>query len=301
MKRGLDKIHSALRFTDAVLEIHDARIPFSGRHPDLKSILQLRPHLLILNKRDLADVDLNRQKQISQQLKSEGIDNVLFMNCSSEKNIPHIKKKLVPMMMEEIEKRPRYRKSLANEYNIMVIGVPNVGKSTLLNKLRESYTSLRKGARVGAKPGITTAVMNKMRVSHDPEMFVIDTPGILSPKIPNIHTGMRLALCGCIPSHLVGEEDIVDYLLFWLNTHQNFSYLDLYNMKQPTDDILEFLSYVAAHKRIKLKVTKRVYMTEQDQVAKFRLDLHGAADSVIRDFRLGLFGKVFFDDDLLKV
>ena len=300
MKKGLDKIHSALRFTDAVLEVHDARIPFSGRHPDLKNILQLRPHLLVLNKRDLADLDLNRQTLVKQQLNSEGIDNVLYMRLSSEKILPVIRKKLVPMMMEEIEKKPRYRKSLANEYNIMVIGVPNVGKSTLLNKLRESYTGLRKGAQTGQKPGITKAVMNKMRVSHDPEMFVIDTPGILNPKVKDVHTGMRLALCDCIPSHLVGVEDIADYLLFWLNTHENFSYLDLYNIKQPTDDILEFLSYVAAHKRITIKARSRVYMTDQDQVPKYRLDLHGAAESVIRDFRLGLFGKVLLDDDLLK-
>ena len=300
MKKGLDKIHSSLRFTDAVLEVHDARIPFSGRHPELKSILQLRPHLLVLNKKDRADLDLNRQALVTKQLKSEGIDNFLYMNCSSEKVLTYIKKKLVPMMLEEIEKRPRYRKMAANEYNIMVIGVPNVGKSTLLNKLRESYTGLGKGAQTGAKPGVTRAVMNKMRVSHDPQMFVIDTPGILNPKVKDVHTGMRLALCDCIPSNLIGEEDIVDYLLFWLNTHDNFSYLDLYNIKQPTDDIVEFLSYVAAHKRLAKKVMKRVYMTEADQAEKYRLDLHNAAQSVIKDFRLGHFGKVLLDDDLLK-
>lgn len=298
MKRGLDQIHSNLRYTDAVLEVHDARIPFSGRHPELKNILHLRPHLLILNKQDLADS--TREDEITKKLKQNGVDNVLYMNCSSDRVIKHVKKDLVPLLLEEIERKPRYRRGTANEFNIMVIGVPNVGKSTLLNKLRQAYTQKRKGARVGADPGVTRAVMNKVRVSFDPDMFVVDTPGILSPKIPDVHTGMRLVLCGCLPSHLVGEEDIVDYLLFWLNTHQNFSYMDMYNMNKPTDDIYEFLSCVAKHRRLAVRVGSHTYATQQDQETKYKLNLSAAAASVIKDFQYGLFGKVLLDDDKLN-
>ena len=297
MKRGLDGIHSSLRYTDAVLEVHDARIPFSGRHPELKTIIQLRPHVLILNKKDLADN--TRENDIIKKLKEDGFDNVLFMNCSSDKIIGQVKKKVVPLMLKEVERRPRFRKNVINEYNIMVIGVPNVGKSTLLNKLRYAYTTKGKGATVGASPGVTRAVMNKVRVSFDPEMFVVDTPGILSPKIPTADAGMRLALCGCCPSHLVGETDIADYLLYWLNTHYNFSYVDLYNMKQPTDDIFEFLSSVAMERRLVQKVRHITYATEKDHVQKYNLNLNAAASAVIKDFQSGLFGKVLLDDDLL--
>ena len=296
MKRGLDKIHSSLRFIDAVLEVHDARIPFSGRHPELKNIIHLRPHLLILNKMDLADT--TREEDVQKKLKADGFENVIYLNCGADKIIKQVRNEIMPKMLQEIERRPRYRKNILSEYNIMVIGVPNVGKSTLLNKLRQSYTRKRKGAQVGANPGVTRAVMNKVRVSFDPEMYVVDTPGILSPKIPTVDSGMRLALCGCCPSHLVGQSDIVDYLLYWLNIHENFSYLDLYDMKQPTDDVFEFLSKVAFKKQMVQKVTGNIrYETEADHVRKYRLDLNAAASSVIKDFQTGLFGKVLLDDD----
>lgn len=299
MKKGLDQIHSTLRYTDAVLEVHDARIPFSGRHPELKNILHLRPHVLLLNKKDLADTA--REEEIKETLKEDGIDNVLFTNCGSDRVVKYVKKTVLPLMLEEIERRPRYRRDWVNEYNIMVIGVPNVGKSTLLNKIRQTYTHKRKGARVGATPGVTRSVMNKVRVSFDPNIFIVDTPGILNPKVSDVNTGMRLALCGCLPSHLVGEEDIVDYLLFWLNSHKNFSYMDLYDIKQPTDDIYSFLSDVAKHKKLAIRVRGQTIISEQDQTPKYKLNLDGAASSVIKDFQLGLFGKVLLDDEFLPV
>lgn len=293
MKKGLDRIMSSLHQIDAVLEIHDARIPFSGRNPQLKEIIHVRPHLMILNKCDLAD--MSKKDQICQKLQDEGVRNVYFASSTGRNIHTCIKKDIVPMMLKEIEERPRYRTDIMNDFNIMVVGIPNVGKSTLLNKLRQTYTTKRKCARVGALPGVTRAVMNKVRVNFDPPMFVVDTPGILNPRIPNVDTGMRLALCDCLPNRLVGEDIIADYLLYWLNKHENFSYVKFYQLDGPTDNVMDFLSAVAMKNRLVIRLKALGF-----DKPKYRIDFIKAAHCVIKDFQLGHFGKVLFDDDLLN-
>jgi hypothetical protein len=84
----------------------------------------------------------------------------------------------------------------------------------------------------------------------NPEIYLVDTPGILTPNIPNIEAGMRLSLCGCLPDHLVGEQYIVDYMLFWLNKHNSFSYVDIFGLTEPTDNVLSFLSHVAKKEKM---------------------------------------------------
>lgn len=292
MKKGIDQIQSSLYDIDAVLEIHDARIPFSGRNNQLRDIIHIRPHILLLNKCDLADQ--SREKDILKKLHEQGVTNIQFTQCTGNTIIKNMKDDIVPLLLEEIESKPRFRKMAFNEYNILVLGVPNVGKSTILNKLRQTYTKKRKAARVGAMPGVTKSVMNKVRVNYDPDIFVVDTPGILSPKIGNDDSGMRLALCDCLPSKLIGPEAIVDYMLYWLNKHNNFKYVDHYGLKQPTDNYLEFLSQVALQRQL----VKPVKIQNQADI-KYRIDFVKTAEQILREFRSGNLGKVMLDDDYL--
>lgn len=293
MKKGIDQIQSSLRNIDAVMEVHDARIPFSGRNSQLRQIIQIRPHILILNKCDLAD--LARKKEIVEKIKEEGVNNIQFSTCVSRQITKHIKRDIVPMLLKDVEKRGRFRTDIMNRYNILVMGVPNVGKSTLLNKLMQTYTTKRKCAPVGAMPGVTRSVMNKVRVNFDPEMYVVDTPGILNPRIPNIDAGMRLALCDCIPNHLLGQELIVDYLLYWFNKHENFSYVDHFELPKPTDDVMELLSTVAIKQKFVLP-----HRDESNSLGnKYRLNFDKTASFIIKEFQLGNLGKVMLDDDHL--
>ncbi|KAL3831743.1 hypothetical protein ACJMK2_023457 [Sinanodonta woodiana] len=298
MAKGLDQIQSTLKNLDAIIEVHDARIPFAGRNPQIRNITKIRPHILLLTKSDLAD-DQHREK-IVQKIKEEGIKNIFYMNCKHKYVNKYIKNTVFPCIWQEIASLASYRKEGDTDYHLMIVGVPNVGKSTILNKLRETFTNKGKGALVGAKCGVTTSVMNKVRINNNPSVFVYDTPGILTPYIPDIEVGMRLALCACIPYHLVGEERIVDYMLFWMNKRKHYAYMEPYNIPEPTDDVYQFLTHVAKEKKMILKVQKTKFFQEATEEEKFRPNFHAVAGSILRDFQNGVFGKILLDDEALE-
>ncbi|XP_034408710.1 mitochondrial ribosome-associated GTPase 1 [Cyclopterus lumpus] len=288
MAKGLKQMRASLKGVDCIVEIHDARIPFSGRNPVFQETLDVRPHLLILNKMDLAD--LSSQQRIMKTLEKKGVRNVLFTNClkQSDDNI----KKLVPMVVEIIESQPRFNRDENTNFCLMVIGVPNVGKSSLINSLRR--TNLKKGraSRVGGEPGITKAILTRIQVCERPIMHLLDTPGVLPPKIKSVETGMKLALCGTILDHLVGEDIIADYLLYSLNRLGKFSYVEKYGLQEPSDDIQYVLKRIA----VRLGKTQRVKaITGVGNITITVPNYTAAAYDFIRTFRKGELGQVMLD------
>ncbi|XP_023977288.1 mitochondrial ribosome-associated GTPase 1 isoform X2 [Physeter macrocephalus] len=251
MAKGLKKMQSSLKLVDCIIEVHDARIPLSGRNPLFQETLGLKPHLLVLNKMDLAD--LKEQQKIIQHLEGEGLKNVIFTNCVKDENI----KQIIPMVTELVGSSYRYHRGENLEYCIMVIGVPNVGKSSLINSLRRKHLRKGKATRVGGEPGITRAVMSRIQVCERPLMFLLDTPGVLAPRIQSVETGLKLALCGTVLDHLVGEETLADYLLYTLNRHQLLGYVQHYGLGEACDDVASVLKRVA----VKLRKTQKVMST----------------------------------------
>ncbi|XP_058040647.1 mitochondrial ribosome-associated GTPase 1 isoform X5 [Ahaetulla prasina] len=241
MARGLKDMRKSLRAVDGLLEVHDARIPLSGRNPVLKEVLGIRPHLLVLNKMDLAD--LTHKSRILELLEEQGLQHVVFTDCLTDENI----KKLVPILTGLIKNSQRYQRAENVDNNIMVIGVPNVGKSSVINSLRKLHLRKGKATPVGGAPGITRALLTRIQVSEKPLMYLLDTPGVLSPQIESIETGLKLALCGAIRDHLVGVEVIADYLLYVLNQQQQFSYVERYGLSGPCDEVESVLRSIARH------------------------------------------------------
>ncbi|XP_014838031.1 PREDICTED: mitochondrial ribosome-associated GTPase 1 isoform X2 [Poecilia mexicana] len=277
-----------LKNVDCILEIHDARIPLSGRNPIFQDTLNVRPHLLVLNKMDLADLS-NKQK-ILKKLENDGVRNVLFTDCLKQRddNV----KKLVPLVMELIKTGDRFNREENRDYCLMVIGVPNVGKSSLINALRRTNVKKGRASRVGGEPGITKAVLTKIQVSERPLMYLLDTPGVLPPKIESVETGMKLALCGTILDHLVGEDVIADYLLFSLNRLGKFGYVEKYDLQEPSDDIQHVLKRIA----VKLRKTQRVKaITGVGNITVTIPNYTAAAYNFIRAFRKGELGQVLLD------
>ncbi|XP_075874766.1 mitochondrial ribosome-associated GTPase 1 [Nelusetta ayraudi] len=288
MAKGIKQMRANLKNTDCIIEIHDARIPLSGRNPVFQDTLDVRPHLLVLNKMDLADLS-NKQRTLT-MLEKSGVRNVVFTDCLKQRdeNI----RKLVPTLVEIIESRPRFNRDENINYCLMVIGVPNVGKSSFINSLRR--TNLKKGraSRVGGEPGITRAVLTKIQVCQRPTMHLLDTPGVLPPKIESVETGMKLALCGTILDHLVGEDVIADYLLYSLNRLGKFSYVEKYDLQQPSDNI----QYVLKHIAVKLGKKQRVKaITGVGNITVTIPNYSAAAYAFIRAFRKGELGQVMLD------
>lgn len=175
MNKGLKQMQRKLNTVDCVIEVHDARLPFSGRNPIFTSTLTgAKPHILALNKRDLTVQSLI--PRIKDQLKAEqGINNVVFTN--SKDQLDRGLKTLTPLMVDLIKDSNRFNRSEEKDFNVMIIGVPNVGKSSLINMLRSMNTRKGHALPVGAVAGVTRSLMTKMRINDNPTIFMFDTPG----------------------------------------------------------------------------------------------------------------------------
>ncbi|XP_054688620.1 mitochondrial ribosome-associated GTPase 1 isoform X3 [Grus americana] len=296
--------------------LSSTHIPLSGRNPVLQEVLGIRPHVLVLNKMDLADP---RQQPVSagaglasrlgarrlpqagasnasarplqtvlEHLKQQGCLHVVFTDCQRDSNV----KKIVPLVAKLVGDSPRYHRAESNEYNILVIGVPNVGKSSLINSLRRLHLKKGKATAVGGEPGVTKAVLTKIQVCEQPLMYLVDTPGVLPPKLGDVETGMKLALCGAIRDHLVGEDIMADYLLYALNKRQQFRYVQRYGLAEACDDIEPVLRHVALAQGRTQKVK---VLTGTGNVNVTMLNYPAAAYEFLRDFRAGCLGRVTLD------
>ncbi|CAF4866892.1 unnamed protein product [Pieris macdunnoughi] len=292
MNKGLKQIQRKLKSVDCVMEVHDARIPFSGRNPIFTStITGAKPHILVLNKKDLAIKSL--VPRIKDQLMAEeGVKHVVFTN--SKDQLCRGLKILKPLMIDLIKDSNRYNRSEEQDYNVLIIGVPNVGKSSLINMLRSKNTHQKHALQVGAVAGVTKSMHTKIRINSNPHIFMFDTPGILEPSVTNVEMGLKLALCASLQDHLVGEEIIADYLLYWLNAHENFKYVEYMGLEEPTDDINRVL--IAGSTKFNRIRRVRDYDGRMRDVP----DLIETARTMIRGFRTGELGKTLLDIHLLK-
>ena len=181
-----------LKMVDVVIELLDARIPVSSKNPEIDNIVKNKPKIIVLNKSDLAD------KEISDSWKkwynSKGYTSI-FVNSINGMGIKQLKNKMRDMMKERIEK-DRQRGRIFRPVKAMIVGIPNVGKSSLINKIAG-----RRSAVTGDKPGVTRG---KQWINVNDEIQLLDTPGILWPKFEDEKVGINLAITGAI------KDDILD-------------------------------------------------------------------------------------------
>ncbi|OQV20981.1 Mitochondrial ribosome-associated GTPase 1 [Hypsibius exemplaris] len=294
MAKGMRNMQSQLRKVDGIIEVHDARVPFSGRNALFRDKLSaVCPHLFVLNKIDLAD--MSRKKEIISRLKQEGVTDVIMTDC--KQNSTATAAQIIPKIVELIKTSPRYDRNFSSPsvYTLMVIGVPNVGKSSLINLLRSIHMKRGgKPAQVGAMPGVTRAVQTGMFVSLRPAIMVLDTPGISAPNVPSIDAAMKLAVCHVLQDTRIGEDVLVDYLLFWLNKHGDFRYVEAFGMEKPTDKVMELLVHIAT--------TRNIFQTIKPVTGGplvRRVDLTASARWVLAQFRAGKLGTVMLDSDIM--
>ncbi len=188
MKKTRELIRENLKVVDAVIEVIDARIPISSRNPIIDELISGKPRIVVLNKSDLADGEASNTWK--KTLENQG-NRVLIMNCMSGNGTKELFK-----LLEKMEKEKYQEKTRLKPYRLMIVGVPNVGKSSLINRMTG-----RKSAQTGDKPGVTRG---KQWLKLKNGMQLLDTPGILWPKFEDPKTGRNLAFCGSI------KDDIMD-------------------------------------------------------------------------------------------
>lgn len=205
MAKARREVAEKLKLVDIVLEIVDARLPISSRNPMLDSLIQQKPRLMLLNKSDLADV--KETQKWHDYFASQGI-HCLAINANQGKGINKITPKVKEILAEKIEKQAA-RGMKPRPVRAMCIGIPNVGKSTLLNRLANKNM-----AKTGNMPGVTKG-QQWLKTGKDLEL--LDTPGILWPKFEDKEIGKKLALTGAIKDALLHMDDLALYGLEFFN------------------------------------------------------------------------------------
>ena len=183
-----------LKLVDAVCEILDARIPISSRNPDIDAICGNKPRMVILNRIDMADPAALRLW--TQYFEARGLA-VLQTDCKSRRGISGFVPAVRKLLAEKI-RRYEEKGQAGRPLKLMIVGIPNVGKSTFINQIAG-----RKGAKAENRPGVTRG---KQWVTVNPQLLLLDTPGILWPRFDDPETGMRLAYTGAV------KDDVLDML-----------------------------------------------------------------------------------------
>lgn len=181
-----------LKMVDVIVELLDARIPISSKNPEIDNIANNKPKIMVLNKSDLADK--KKSNDWEQWYNSKGYTSI-FINSISGTGIKQLKNKMRDVMKDKIEK-DRQRGRIFRPVKAMVVGIPNVGKSSLINKIAGRGSTV-----TGDRPGVTRG---KQWINVNNEIQLLDTPGILWPKFEDKKVGINLAITGAI------KDDILD-------------------------------------------------------------------------------------------
>ena len=200
MTKTRRQIEADLKLVDAVCEIVDARIPVSSRNPDIDAICGSKPRIIVLNRMDLADNEAT--KRWMQYFKGKGYAAVAT-DCKTKKGISNFQPAVRSVLKEKLERNAA--KGMNKPLKVMVVGIPNVGKSTLINQI-----SGRKGAKAENRPGVTRG---KQWVNVDSGLLLLDTPGILWPKFDDPNVGMMLAYTGAVKEDVIDIEELAARLM----------------------------------------------------------------------------------------
>ncbi len=265
MTKTRRQMEADLKQVDAVCEIVDARIPISSRNPDIDSICGNKPRIIIFNRMDLADSTAT--KVWISYYKEKGIA-AIATDCKTKKGIGDFYPVVRSVLREKIERDAARGMKRANR--IMIVGIPNVGKSTLINQI-----SGRKGAKAENRPGVTRG---KQWVSVDSSLLLLDTPGILWPKFEDPNVGMMLAYTGAVKEGVIDIEELASRLMELLWKRYPKAVTERYRVEDPLDTTGYGLLQEAGRKRGFLLARGEIHT---ERMAKVLLD----------EFRSGKLGR----------
>ena len=266
MKKTKESIQKNLVMIDIVFELLDSRIPYSSQNPVIESVIGNKPRIVLLNKSDLADSNANRLWQ--EHFKEEGIESVLI-NSISGKGIDDLINTTKAIM--DKKRVNNARKGIINQpIRAMILGIPNVGKSTLINNLAK-----KKSAKTGNKPGITKT---NQWIKTKGGIELLDTPGILWPKFEDEEVGLNLAFTGAIKDEILDTETLSLRLIERLSTIKPDSIKERYNIDIEGLTGVEIMDAIGIKRGCLIKGGEVDY----EKVSRIILD----------EFRRGMLGKI---------
>ena len=271
MAKTRREIKEKLDLIDVVYEVVDSRIPFSSKIKDIDDIIKSKPRIIIMTKTDLCD--LSKTNKWVEYYKTNGY-RVVLVDLINNKNIDEIRK-ITGEVLEDFNNR-RIKKGLKERViRALIIGIPNVGKSTLINRLAG-----KKVVSVGDKPGITKH-LNWIRISKDIDL--LDTPGILWPKIDNEKVGYNLACFSAIREEILSSNQIACYILKYMYDNYQDNLFSRYGkFELDEDDYTEVYEFIGRKRGCILRGNE--------------IDYDKVSNLVIKDLKEGYLGRVTFDD-----
>ena len=265
MTKAKRQMQEDIKLIDLVVEIVDARLPFSSRNPDIDDLGKNKYRMILMNKADLADKKVT--EQWSAYFKAKGFF-VFSLDARTKNGMKSITDLIMEACKEKIERD--LKRGIKNRpVRAMVVGIPNVGKSTFIN----SYAG-KACAKTGNKPGVTKG---KQWIRLNKNVELLDTPGILWPKFEDQMVGLRLALIGSIKDEILNIDELAIELIKYLTVHYPGVLAERYDLEE-TQDATEVLMRIAKSRNCISKGNE--------------LDYSKAAVLLIDDFRSGKIGRL---------
>lgn len=279
MTKARRMMQEQLGLVDLLIELADARVPAGSRNPDIAELCGSKPRILVLNKADLADPV--RTERYASALREAG-QPVLIMDARTRKDTGGVRRAMEEACRAKIE-RDRRRGILNRPLRAMAVGIPNVGKSTLINTLAG-----RGSAKVGNRPGVTKG---KQWISLGGTMQLLDTPGILWPRFEDPRIGVRLALIGSISDDILDIGELASQLIRYLTAEYPGIMGKRYSGENICFPVIEGEDQTA-HLRA-VAAVRNLWKKGQEP------DLARAAALIIDDFRSGRLGRISLEDGRL--
>lgn len=274
MAKAKRQVQEALKLVDVAIELLDARIPVSSGNPMIDQILGKKPRLMILNKSDLADPALTKQwlKVLERpQVKAVAVDT---LKGEGLKEVPRAAAELVAEQMARLAAKGRRPRAI----RCMVLGIPNVGKSSFINRLVG-----RRATKTGDLPGVTKG---QQWIRTEGSLELLDTPGILWPKFEDPEVGYKLAVTGAIKEQVFDVYEVALKLLAWLAETNPNKLKERYKLSELAEDNPRLLSDIGA---------RRGMLVSGGVVDELK-----AAQLILREFREGTLGRYTLDIPLAK-
>lgn len=265
MSKARRMMQEDMKLIDVVIELVDARIPLSSKNPDIDELAKNKTRVILLNKFDLAD---RRYTEQWKKYFEEMGYFVTLVNSKSGNGVKQVNDVVQKACKEKIE-RDRKRGIINRPIRAMVVGIPNVGKSTFINSFAGKAS-----AKTGNKPGVTKG---KQWIRLNKNIELLDTPGILWPKFEDQTVGLRLAFIGSIREEILNVQELSVELIRFLTQYYKGSLTNRYNIEE-VDNAVDNLMAIADKRACKMKGGE--------------LDLEKAANFIMDDYRSGRLGNI---------